>query len=270
MSTNKEFKANWSELLIEAVTKPGIISEAYRRFWNYSFGNQLLALIQCLERKIEPGPIHTFKGWRDLGRHVKKGENAITLCMPVTVKDKKLKDRLTAVDPNAPVHSKTIFVYRNHWFVLSQTDGEPYVPVPIPDWNEDLALQSLKIERTPFNSLDGNCQGFAVGRKVAVSPIAALPHKTLFHELAHALLGHTIEIGNLVDTDSTPRNLREVEAEAVALICCESLGLSGAPEARGYIQHWLGANQPIPEKSAQKIFRVADMILREGVLQRDC
>jgi hypothetical protein len=64
----------------------------------------------------------------------------------------------------------------------------------------------------------------------------------------------------LADTETTPRNLREVEAETVALLCCESLGLEGADYCRGYIQNWLyqgvgfdaGA---IPEKSAQKIFR---------------
>lgn len=34
-------------------------------------------------------------------------------------------------------------------------------------------------------------------------------------------------------------HLREVEAEAVALICCESLGLPGAECCRGYIQGWV-------------------------------
>src|SRR5689334_6407849 len=73
----------WSAILIDAVSKPGIISEAYSRFWSYSSGNQLLALFQCLSRGIEPGPIHTFVGWRELGRSVRKGEKALTLCMPV-------------------------------------------------------------------------------------------------------------------------------------------------------------------------------------------
>ena len=53
----------WSELLQDAVTKPGIVSTAYRAFWNYSTGNQLLAMFECLSRGIEPGPIHTFGGW---------------------------------------------------------------------------------------------------------------------------------------------------------------------------------------------------------------
>jgi hypothetical protein len=33
--------------------------------------------------------------------------------------------------------------------------------------------------------------------------------------------------------------LREVEAEAVALLCCESLGLEGATIAEVQLQNWL-------------------------------
>jgi len=63
--------------------------------------------------------------------------------------------------------------------------------------------------------------------------------------------------------------LREVEAEAVALLCCEALNLEGADYCRGYIQSWLcpaiGYNRDaIPEKSAPKIFRAAGQILRVG------
>ena len=56
---------------------------------------------------------------------------------------------------------------------------------------------------------------------------------------------------------------REVEAESVALICCESLALTGACQCRGYIQHWLHG-QSFPENSAQRIFRAADQILKAG------
>jgi hypothetical protein len=87
------------------------------------------------------------------------------------------------------------------------------------------------------------------------------------------VIGHCAE-GAVTDTELTPRSLREVEAESVALLCCESLGLEGADYCRGYIQNWLyrgtgfDANA-IPEKSAQKIFRSADQILRAGRLQPD-
>jgi hypothetical protein len=76
----------WSALLVEAVNKPGLIMKAYSAFWPYSVGNQILALIQCQLRGIEPGPINTFPKWQTLGRVVKRGEKALTLCMPITRK----------------------------------------------------------------------------------------------------------------------------------------------------------------------------------------
>src|SRR5207244_10193906 len=112
---------------------------------------------------------------------------------------------------------------------------------------------------------DGNCQGYARGRTIAISPVAAMPFKTRFHELAHIVLGHTAEAAQS-DNELTPRSMREVEAEAVALVCLEALGLPGAEFSRGYIQNWntqLGA-EAIPERSAQRIFKAADQILKAG------
>ena len=75
--------------------------------------------------------------------------------------------------------------------------------------------------------------------------------------------------GDFAGDETTPRSLCEVDAESVALICCESLGLEGADYARGYVQHWLSRGsvsnaEAIPEKSAQKIFCAADQIIRAG------
>src|SRR5918996_661505 len=36
-------------------------------------------------RGLQPAPIHTFQKWKDLGRFVKRGERALTLCMPITI-----------------------------------------------------------------------------------------------------------------------------------------------------------------------------------------
>jgi antirestriction protein ArdC len=264
--------ADWSQLLVQAVNTPGVLSDAYQRFWNYSIGNQLMALFECLARGLNPGPIHTFKGWLDLGRYVKKGEKAITLCMPVSVKAKKKEakpdgEEKPEGDADDATGRRTIFVFRPNWFVLCQTDGAPYVPTELPEWSETRALAALLIERVDFQHPDGNCQGYAQRRCVAVSPIAALPHKTLFHELGHVVLEHTTE-GMLDDHERTPRSLREVEAECVALICCEALALPGIPECRGYVQHWLKtgneSSPAIPERSAQRIFKAADAILKAG------
>jgi antirestriction protein ArdC len=253
---------SWAALLNEAVTKPGFIHEAYSRFHNYSLGNQLLALFQCFSRGILPGPLATFPKWKELGRSVKKGEKALILCMPITCK----RTKKVAGDDGAERDEDfvfTHFTYKPHWFVLSQTEGADYQSAALPEWNEETAFAGLGVQRIDFAMLDGNAQGYAQpGRKIAVSPVAALPHKTLFHELGHVVLGHCEE-ANFSESELTSRDVREVEAEAVALLCCESLGLPGVEYSRGYIQSW-GKGQAISERSAQRIFRAADQILRSG------
>lgn len=247
----------WSQLLIEAVRKPGLISEAYRSFHGYSLGNRMLALAQCHLRGLTPGPIATYRGWQEKGRQVRKGEKAIVLCRPVTRRFE-----------NEEGGGKTIaagFIERPYWFLLCQTDGEPVEFPSSSEWDRCRALAALDIHEVPFTDLDGNTLGYARRREIAISPLSPIPHQTTFHELAHVTLGHCEEI-EFRDTRQTPGNLREVEAEAVALLCCESLGLPGAEYARGYIQHWL-IGDAIPEKSAQKIFHAADQILKAGILE---
>jgi hypothetical protein len=52
VSTTDRMK--WSGLLIEAVEKPGLISEAFHAFHGYSLGNRIFALEQCRARGITP------------------------------------------------------------------------------------------------------------------------------------------------------------------------------------------------------------------------
>jgi antirestriction protein ArdC len=225
-------QGKWQELLVEAVHQPGKIMSAYSAFHNYSIGNALLALSQCLQRNLTPGPLNTYKGWQELGRFVNKGEHALTLCMPVTARKKKL-------NPAAKQEQEqvlTYFVYRAFWFTLSQTGGDKPYTLQNPGFDFAEALSGLEIRSVDFDMLDGNVQGFARGKTIAINPIAQLPLKTTFHELAHVVLQHTAEQSTLVDEESTPMSLREVEAEATALICLEALDLEGSEYCRGYIQ----------------------------------
>ncbi len=247
--------ASFADLLRSAVSDPGTVCAAYRQFHNYSLGNQLLAWGQCLARDIQPGPLATFPKWKELGRCVRKGEKAITLCQPVTVK------RPADVDDESGVITR--FIHKPHWFVLAQTDGAEIEPVPIPTWDVARALSVLDVTEVPFDATNGNVLGFARARSIAINPVNPMPHKTRFHELAHVLLGHTSE-GPLNDGDVTPRDLRECEAEAVALLCLAALDLPGIEHCRGYIQHWWGAGHPIPEPAAQRVLKVADQILKAG------
>jgi hypothetical protein len=128
----------WSTLLVEAVNKPGLIMEAYSAFHNYSIGNQILALVQCQLRRLEPGPINTFPGWQALGRNVKRGERALTLCMPIT---RKVRDEETS-ESDGENRERTFmsFVYKPRWFVISQTSGNELTRTSLPEWDADRAL----------------------------------------------------------------------------------------------------------------------------------
>jgi len=254
---NPTTQPTFAALLATATTEPGTINAAYTAFHGYSFGNQVLAAMQCMDREIPLGPIATFQRWKELGRFVTKGSKAIELCMPVTGK------RTVDTPEGEETVGYTRFIFRRNWFVLAQTDGADYVAPPVPGWEQTRALEALDVALVPFQHLDGNCQGYAKGREIAINPVAALPVKTTFHELAHVLIGHTAE-GQMNDSDRTPRDIRELEAEATAMLCCAALDLPGVDDTRGYIQAWVGSGAEIPEASARRIFKAADQILKAG------
>jgi antirestriction protein ArdC len=246
----------FSQLLKDAVNQPGVLSGAYSTFRTYSIGNQMWAWSQCMARDIPLSPIATFKRWKELGRNVQKGQKAISLVMPVTINKKDEQGERTG-------DVFQMFTVRNNWFALSQTEGDDYQhEVSTPEWDKARALEALGITETTFSMMNGNVQGYAQLDSIAINPVAQYPHKTRFHEIAHVVLGHTKE-GLVTDSELTPRDIREVEAEGVAYILCSLLDLPGLNESRGYIQNWL-ADGEISDKSAQRIFSAANKILEAG------
>lgn len=246
MKTTEPRKApEFTKLLAEALTQSGKLSDCYKMFHNYSYGNQILAMAQL--DQIEP--INTYKGWQALGRQVKKGSKAIELCMPFTMKDKDDETKIF-----------TVFGFRRNWFGLSQTEGEPYQMPEIEGLNLDNIKRNLEITEVPFEMVNGNTQGYSTGRNYAVNPVAKYPLKTTFHELAHIALGHTTSPVN--DAGTLPRNIAEVEAESVAYLLSASFGLTDSlEESRGYIQHW-NDTETISEATAKRIFKSATDILK--------
>lgn len=165
---------NFAHLLATATTEPGRLSAAYFAFHNYSLGNMLLAMGQCAERDIPLGPIASFNRWKELGRHVVKGQKAVELCMPITCK------RTVETEAGDEDVTYTRFVFKRNWFVLAQTDGQPFdAPAP-PAWDRAHALAALDVTEIPFALLHGNCQGYAKARTVAINPVAAIRRRRCF------------------------------------------------------------------------------------------
>ena len=250
---------DWADILKHAVEDPGTISEAYRAFHNYSLGNQMAAAIQCLERDIPMGPLATYKGWAEHGRAVRRGEKAIALCAPVTVKTKD-----TDTDTDTDTRARVFFTWKPMWFTVWQTEGDDVriEDIGAPGFDAETAMAALGITSEAFALINGNVQGYAQERTVSVSPVADHPLRTLLHEMAHVVLGHTAESA-MTDDGSASRDIREAEAESVAYIIGTVLDMPGAAESRGYLQHWLGW-RTIDTKSAQRIYAAAQRILAAG------
>lgn len=86
-------------------------------FRSYSAGNCMLLALQCHERGLVPERVAGFRTWLKLGRCVRKGEKALRILAPVSVKERDAAGEETG---KRRVFFKTAFV-----FELSQTEPLP-------------------------------------------------------------------------------------------------------------------------------------------------
>lgn len=252
----------WRELLIEALTVPGMLPDVHSKFHSYSLGNRLWLMAQLLQRKMPVSPVASYNRWNELGRQVKKGEKALSMTMP----------RMGRKQPDKRDEESILigFMVKNNWFSLEQTEGSEYIPEVLSEqWEVSKALTSLGIKEEEFFSTSMELKGYANLREmtIAISPLDSFPWVTRFHEMAHCLL-HKDSKEMLKDTFQLDSALLEVEAESVAYLCCAFLGLSGAEQSRAYIQLWLNESEAdeLSEKQVQRIFGAADRILSAGAV----
>jgi antirestriction protein ArdC len=264
--TTSDRNTHFAALIHAAVTEPGVLADCYKLFHSYSPWNVFWAMGQALALGIEVGPLSTYKRWKALGRTVKKGSKAIFMTMP------RLKFAPDPEDPTKKIPAGQYFISVPRWFFLSQTDG-PDVAVEAGDsvqWDKNMALKALEITEETFSLADGNCGGYAhvTGDKkgtIAVNPVHPHPYRIYFHEMAHVLLHSETE--TVKAEDRPPSNIRELEAELTAYICTQTLGLGGASESRGYLQHWY-SHKAVPETSAKSVCETAAKILAAGQSRR--
>ncbi len=249
---------NYLELLKNSLKDEGRISEAYRVFHNYSVGNIIMVESQLAKMGLDIAPIATFNKWKSLGVKVKKGAKALSLLVPCSYKRED--------EESGEEKVVTFFKEKKGWFALSQTDANKDIAKELQEemsWKLDIALEKLGISLVKFQSANGNIMGYATqNREIAINPLNPMPHKTTFHEIGHIVLGHTEEGGQNDNTDLS-KNIKELEAESVAYLCCSALELEGAEYSRGYIQNWFKGDE-YPEKSAKRVISAVDKILKAG------
>lgn len=244
-------KPEWSELLKAALEMPGSLGSTYSRFYNYSFGNQILLFMQGVDE-----PVNTYKRWAAMDRQVKKGSRAKAILAPMIGKGFD-KDGLEERQVKG-------FKLLNCLFTLSETEGDELPPFEPAAWSKARALGALAITEIPFGGFNPNAQGYSVGREFAINPIAAYPFKTTIHELGHIVLGHTTP--DQLEEYRSHRGIREFEAESTAYLAMnelDALDQFDAAESRSYIQTWLGGERP-DDASIKRVLNTTDKILKAG------
>lgn len=245
-----------SELLSSLIDIPGSTGETYSRLHRYSPRNLgFLALQGC-----PPQPVGTYGKWQELGRQVQRGEKAYAILRPIQVKVGGNEGDKEGEEPKLIQRFKVVRAL----FALSQTKGEELPPYERPDWSVTRALGTLAIERVPFESYDGNIGGYAVGRTIAINPLAPYPLRTTLHEMSHVEHGHTTD--EHLEQYQSHRGTYEYEAEASAFVALKELDELDnvtASVSRAYVQGWLRGEQP-SETSVRNVLNVSTRILDAG------
>lgn len=237
-------KLEYSELLNQALTMKGSTSNTYNRFYNYSYMNRIYLWLQDVHE-----PVATYKKWQELGRQVNKGSKAKFIVRPISYKDQETGE-----------YEIKGFNLVNCLFSYGETTGEELPPIELEAWDKTLAFETLGIEQVEFESTSGNTQGYSTDKQLAINPMAKHPVKTLMHELAHIVAGHT------TSKEMLHAGVAEFQADCTAYIIMHELELTdqfNASESRAYIQNWLGEHKPT-DAEIKLVFKTVDTILKAG------
>jgi hypothetical protein len=234
---------------------------AMARFHNYSFGN----IVAIARQRPTATRVGGFGTWKELGRFVKRGEKGIQILAPMIGYGRKNADAAQESNPdtNAKPQPKLIGFRAVYVFDVAQTEG-----ADLPEFEHNisgevgeqrdrligfLAQENIALE---FNERIAPALGVSYGGKIALLPGQSKPEEfvTLVHETAHELL-HRAERRTF-----TTATVRETEAEAVAFIVGQAIGLEMGNASSDYIQMYNG-NATLLAESLEVIQRTSAVIL---------
>ena len=249
----EQLEAGHSEGLTAYLTAMG-------RFHNYSFGN----ILEIARQRPDATRVAGLYAWNQLGRKVIKGQKGIRILAPmIGTRKKKDSEANKSKDPaavNAPVLVGFRAVYV---FDVSQTEG-----AELPGFTErtkgevgefrerviDFTIaQGIQLE---FKESIAPALGMSYGGRIVILPgqEPAEEFSTLVHELAHEML-HKAE-----RRTATTKTVRETEAEAIAFVVSQTIGLDAGRASADYI-HLYHGNAALLTESLEVIQRTAALIL---------
>ena len=250
--------------------------KAMARFHTYSFGNICLIAAQ----KPSATQVAGIRTWNELDRRVKRGEKGILIFAPrigfkrvladppAEAQGKKAKkngkaDAAQPQQPKVQTEPQLLGFRAVYVFDVAQTEGEPLPTVTgtvtgeVGDKLEKLMTfvqsQEIKLE---FSEAIAPARGVSYGGLIRLLPDMepANTLSVLVHEISHEML-HKAERRTLVT-----KTVRETEAEAVAFVVCDALGLENGTGSADYIQLYHG-NASLLAESLEVIQQTSGVIL---------
>ena len=237
----EEIKAKLEQGITDVMTSDNYRTwlDTISKFHNYSFNNQILITMQ----KPEATRVAGFSTWKSMERHINKGEKAIKIIAPIPHKYTVLtKDH----DGNETEEEKQWCTFKVvNVFDISQTSGKELpsmMPKHVTEEVENFAdiVEALKKATSAtivFEAMDGEtANGYYHNTEHSIhvknTMSEAMQIKTLAHEIAHSIMHH-----NDVDTE---RNVKEMQAESVAYIVSNYLGIDTSDYSFNYVAGWSG------------------------------
>ncbi|MEG3266141.1 PBECR4 domain-containing protein [Streptococcus suis] len=227
---------------------------------NYSSRNLRLILAQ----QPTASQVASFKQWKEtFGRHVKKGEKALRIFVPITY-IKKDENNQPILDKDGKPEIGTTFRLKAAVFDVSQTDGKE-MPKAVSDVKDQLTDQDYgNLYRTlmtiaknnhvsvRFEELEESRKGYydtanhqIVLNKVGMNKSQLI--KTFLHETAHSELHHK----DHPQKDQLTRSTAELQAESVAYVVASYYGLDTSNYSFGYLASWSQDKETLRDLEAQ-------------------
>lgn len=227
---------------------------------NYSSRNLRLILAQ----QPTASQVASFKQWKEtFGRHVKKGERALRIFVPITY-IKKDENNQPILDKDGKPEIGTTFRLKAAVFDVSQTDGKE-MPKAVSDVKDQLTDQDYgNLYRTlmtiaknnhvsvRFEELEESRKGYydTVNHQIVLNKVGMNKSqliKTFLHETAHSELHHK----DHPQKDQLTRSTAELQAESVAYVVASYYGLDTSNYSFGYLASWSQDKDTLRDLEAQ-------------------
>ena len=232
---------------------------AMAKFHNYSFGNIMLIARQ----KPSASKVAGVRTWNSLGRFVRRGEKGILILAPMVGRKRQRIEETTGEKGEGKNPQAQLYGFRAVYvFDISQTEGEELptlteVQGDVSGYRQRLVkfVEAQGIELN-YSEEIGPAKGLSHGGKITLlsGMQPAEEFSTLVHEIGHEML-HRGDRRTL-----TSKTVRETEAEAVAFVVCQAIGLENGSSAADYIQIWNGDANFLRE-SLEAVQQTAAVIL---------